>query len=54
MNHVLPRQRTPPDALRQRLARRLGDTESTDRSNRLVRDIDAFARPMPQIVALRF
>lgn len=44
----------PPAVVRERLARRLGDTESSDRSNRLARDIDTFSTPMPQIVALRF
>ncbi|SDS11763.1 hypothetical protein [Opitutus sp. GAS368] len=44
----------PPAVVRERLARRLGDTESTDRSSRFARDSDAFVRPMPQIVALRF
>jgi hypothetical protein len=44
----------PPAVVRERLARRLGDTETSDRSNRLTRDSDAFVRPMPQIVALRF
>jgi hypothetical protein len=44
----------PPAVVRERLARRLGDTESTDRSSRLARDIDTFSSPMPQIVALRF
>ncbi len=45
----------PPAVVRERLARRLGDTEATgDRSNRMARDIDSFTRPMPQIVALRF
>jgi hypothetical protein len=44
----------PPAVVRERLARRLGDTEISDRSNRLARDIDTFSTPMPQIVALRF
>jgi hypothetical protein len=44
----------PPAVVRERLARRLGDTETSDRSNRLARDIDTFSTPMPQIVALRF
>ncbi len=44
----------PPAVVRERLARRLGDTESSDRSTRLARDIDTFSTPMPQIVALRF
>jgi hypothetical protein len=42
-----------PEVVRQKLARRLGDTDS-DRSSRLARDIDTFSTPMPQIVALRF
>jgi hypothetical protein len=44
----------PPTVVRERLARRLGDTETSDRSNRLAREIDTFSTPMPQIVALRF
>ena len=44
----------PPAVVRERLARRLGDTETSDRSNRLAREIDTFSTPMPQIVALRF
>ncbi len=44
----------PPAVVRERLARRLGDTESTDRGSRLARDNDTFSTPMPQIVALRF
>jgi hypothetical protein len=44
----------PPAVVRERLARRLGETEPSDRSNRLARDIDSFSSPMPQIVALRF
>lgn len=44
----------PPAVVRERLARRLGETETSDRSNRLARDIDSFGTPMPQIVALRF
>ncbi len=44
----------PPAVVRERLARRLGDTETSDRGNRLARDIDTFSTPMPQIVALRF
>lgn len=45
----------PPAVVRERLARQLGgDTEPSDRSNRLARDADAFVRTMPQIVALRF
>jgi hypothetical protein len=43
----------PPEVVRQRLARRLGDIES-DRGSRLAREIDAFSTPLPQIVALRF
>lgn len=43
-----------PDVVRQRLARRLGDTETSDRNNRLARDIDTSSTPMPQIVAFRF
>lgn len=43
----------PPEVVRQRLARRLGDIES-DRGSRLAREIDTFSTPMPQIVALRF
>jgi hypothetical protein len=42
-----------PDVVRQKLARRLGDTDP-DRGARLAREIDAFSSPMPQIVALRF
>jgi hypothetical protein len=44
----------PPAVVRERLARRLGDTGNTDRSNRLARDTASFGTPMPQIVALRF
>lgn len=44
----------PPAVVRERLARRLGDTENTGRNSRLARDIDSFGTPMPQIVALRF
>lgn len=44
----------PPAAVRERLARRLGYTETSDRGNRLAREIDTFSTPMPQIVALRF
>ncbi|HEY0863273.1 MAG TPA: hypothetical protein VGD97_04150 [Lacunisphaera sp.] len=44
----------PPAVVRERLARRLGDAEVSDRSNRLARDMDSFSTPMPQIVALRF
>jgi hypothetical protein len=44
----------PPAVVRERLARRLGDTETSDRDSRFARDIDSFVRPMPQIVALRF
>ena len=44
----------PPAVVRERLARRLGDTETSDRGNRLAREIDTFSTPMPQIVALRF
>jgi hypothetical protein len=44
----------PPAVVRERLARRLGDAESADRSTRLARDIDGFSTPLPQIVALRF
>ncbi len=44
----------PPAVVRERLARRLGEPETSDRSNRLTRDADAFVRTMPQIVALRF
>lgn len=43
----------PPAVVRERLARRLGDTEP-DRVSRLAREIDTFSTPMPQIVALRF
>jgi hypothetical protein len=42
-----------PEVVRQKLARRLGDTDP-DRSTRLAREIDTFSTPMPQIVALRF
>ncbi len=42
-----------PDMVKQKLARRLGDTDS-DRTTRLSREIDTFGTPMPQIVALRF
>lgn len=42
-----------PDVLKQKLARRLGDTDS-ERSSRMAREIDTFGTPMPQIVALRF
>lgn len=44
---------TLPEAVRQKLARRLGDPDS-DRSSRLAREIDSFGTPMPQVVALRF
>lgn len=44
----------PPAVVRERLARRLGETENTDRGGRLARDIVSFGTPMPQIVALRF
>lgn len=44
----------PPAVVRERLARRLGETENTDRGGRLARDLDSFGTPMPQIVALRF
>jgi hypothetical protein len=44
----------PPAVVRERLARRLGDTETSDRGNRFAREIDTFSTPMPQIVALRF
>jgi hypothetical protein len=44
----------PPEVLRERLTRRLGEPETSERSSRMVRDNDSFARPMPQIVALRF
>lgn len=44
----------PPAVVRERLARRLGNTENTDRNSRLARDLDSFGTPMPQIVALRF
>jgi len=44
---------TLPEAVRQKLARRLGDPDS-DRSSRMARDIDAFSTPLPQVVALRF
>lgn len=44
----------PPAAVRERLARRLGESEYTDRGGRLARDIASFGTPMPQIVALRF
>lgn len=44
----------PPAVVRERLARRLGDTETSDRGNRLARELDTFSSPMPQIVALRF
>ncbi|MBI2814851.1 MAG: hypothetical protein HYX71_11265 [Opitutae bacterium] len=44
----------PPAVVRERLARRLGETEYTDRGGRLARDIASFGTPMPQIVALRF
>lgn len=44
----------PPAVVRERLARRLGNTDNADRSSRLARDIDTFSSPMPQIVALRF
>ena len=44
----------PPAVVRERLARRLGNTENTDRDSRLARDMDSFGTPMPQIVALRF
>ena len=42
-----------PEVVRQKLTRRLGNTES-DRGARLAREIDSFSTPMPQIVALRF
>lgn len=44
----------PPAVVRERLARRLGDAEPTDRGSRLNREVDAFGTPMPQIVAFRF
>lgn len=44
----------PPAVVRERLARRLGETENTDRGSRLARDVASFGTPMPQIVALRF
>lgn len=44
----------PPEVVRERLARRLGETEITDRGSRLARDMASFGTPMPQIVALRF
>lgn len=44
----------PPAVVRERLARRLGETETADRGGRLARDLDSFGTPMPQIVALRF
>lgn len=44
----------PPAVVRERLARRLGETENADRGGRLARDLDSFGTPMPQIVALRF
>jgi hypothetical protein len=44
----------PPAIVRERLARRLGDAENSERSSRFGRDIDSFGTPMPQIVALRF
>lgn len=44
----------PPAVVRERLARRLGDTGNTDRDSRLARDIDSFGTPLPQIVAFRF
>jgi len=44
----------PPAVVRERLARRLGDTGNTDRDSRLGRDIDSFGTPLPQIVAFRF
>lgn len=44
----------PPAVVRERLARRLGDTETSERGNRFAREIDTFSSPMPQIVALRF
>ena len=44
----------PPAVVRERLARRLGDAEPTDRSSRLNREVDTFGTPMPQIVAFRF
>lgn len=44
----------PPEVVRERLTRRLGEPETSERSSRMVRDVDSFARPMPQIVALRF
>lgn len=43
-----------PEVLRERITRRLGEPETSERDSRLVRDIDSFVRPMPQIVALRF
>lgn len=52
------RQLTPepmaPAIVREKLARRLGDSELSDRSGRLRGDVDTFSTPMPQIVALRF
>ena len=44
----------PPAVVRERLARRLGDTEASDRNNRLARNIDSYSTPLPQIGALRF
>lgn len=44
----------PPAVVRERLARRLGETENADRGGRLARELDSFGTPMPQIVALRF
>jgi hypothetical protein len=43
-----------PDVVRQKLARRLGDTDADHSATRLAREIDTFSTPMPQIVALRF
>ncbi len=45
---------TPHSVVRERLTRRLGEPETVDRSGRFARDIDSFAKPLPQIVALRF
>lgn len=44
----------PPAVVRERLARRLGDTDSDRTTTRLAREMDSFSTPLPQIVALRF
>lgn len=45
---------TPPAVVKERLARRLGDTDSDRTTTRMAREMDSFSTPLPQIVALRF